>query len=209
MTHQLYISTTPSLLFGLIFLGAGNRDDAFDNNFNSHFGAVTFLLISAMFGPAEAAMLAFPFERPMFMREYATGTCALQHVTLLCFAILRCAILCHTMLYYTMSCYTMLYYVMLCYTILYYTILYYTILSYYAKLCCAKLYFVMLCYTMLYHILLYYTMLCYAMARHDGSTTKMNSISIVYAPFAFVSSVMLILHCDQFIHSQIALRHIS
>ena len=28
-----------------------------------------------MFGPAQSVMLAFPFERPMFMREYATGTC--------------------------------------------------------------------------------------------------------------------------------------
>ena len=162
MTHQLYISTTPSLLFGLIFLGAGNRDDAFDNNFNSHFGAVTFLLISAMFGPAEAAMLAFPFERPMFMREYATGTCALQHVTLLCFAILRCAILCHTMLYYTMSCYTMLYYVMLCYTILYYTILYCHIMLNYAVLN-----YTLSCSAIQCYIIFCYTILCYAMLWQD------------------------------------------
>ena len=37
-----------------------------------------------MFGPAQSVMLAFPFERPMFMREYATGTCKLQHATLVC-----------------------------------------------------------------------------------------------------------------------------
>ena len=120
MTNLLCISTTSSLLFGLIFLGAGNRDDAKDNNFNSHFGAITFVLIMAMFGPAEAAMLAFPFERPMFMREYATGTCALQHVTLL-----RYAILCHITLSYTMS---MLCYTMLCHTMLYYGMLYYATL---------------------------------------------------------------------------------
>jgi hypothetical protein len=64
-----------SVIFGLIFLGAGGRDDSSDVNFNSHFGAITMVLISAMFGPAQSVMLAFPFERPMFLREFATGTC--------------------------------------------------------------------------------------------------------------------------------------
>jgi hypothetical protein len=31
------------------------------------------VLISSMFGPAQSVMLAFPFERPMFLREFATG----------------------------------------------------------------------------------------------------------------------------------------
>lgn len=76
----------PSLIFGLIFLNAGNRDDSNESNFYSHFGAITMVLISAMFGPAQSVMLAFPFERPMFLREYATGTCKcsiVQYVTLL------------------------------------------------------------------------------------------------------------------------------
>lgn len=77
MISPFITSVSSSLLFGLIFLGAGNRDDAMDNNFNSHFGAITFVLISAMFGPAQSVMLAFPFERPMFMREFATGTCTI------------------------------------------------------------------------------------------------------------------------------------
>ena len=30
--------------------------------------------ISSMFGMAQPVMLAFPFERPLFLREYSTGT---------------------------------------------------------------------------------------------------------------------------------------
>jgi len=63
-----------NILFGLVFLNAGNRDDSNPTNFNTHFGALVMVTISSMFGPSQAVMLAFPFERPMFMREYATGT---------------------------------------------------------------------------------------------------------------------------------------
>ena len=63
-----------NLLFGLIWLGAGNEDDSQVINFNAHFGAITMVTISSMFGSAQPVMLMFPFERPMFMREYATGT---------------------------------------------------------------------------------------------------------------------------------------
>eukprot|EP01006_Ploeotia_vitrea_P057305 TRINITY_DN68164_c8_g6_i1.p1 TRINITY_DN68164_c8_g6~~TRINITY_DN68164_c8_g6_i1.p1 ORF type:complete len:630 (+),score=-19.30 TRINITY_DN68164_c8_g6_i1:51-1940(+) len=63
-----------NLLFGLIFLGAGDRNNANNTNFSAHFGAVTMVTISSMFGSAQPAMLEFPFERPMFMREYVTGT---------------------------------------------------------------------------------------------------------------------------------------
>lgn len=64
-----------NVLFGIIFLNAGGRDDSDDANFNAHFGAITMVLIDSMFGPAQSVMLAFPYERPMFLREYATGTC--------------------------------------------------------------------------------------------------------------------------------------
>jgi len=63
-----------NLLFGLIFYNAGGGDDSDRTNFNSHFGAVTMILIASMFGAAQPVMLLFPFERPMFMREYSTGT---------------------------------------------------------------------------------------------------------------------------------------
>jgi hypothetical protein len=64
-----------NLLFGLIFKDAAGRDDSQSVNFNSHFGAVTMVMISGMFGAAQPVMLGFPFERPMFLREYSTGTC--------------------------------------------------------------------------------------------------------------------------------------
>lgn len=76
-----------NLLFGLIFLNAGGRDNGDTTNFNSHFGAMTMVLISGMFGSAQPVMLSFPFERPMFLREYSTGTCkfSLDHWKLVCF----------------------------------------------------------------------------------------------------------------------------
>eukprot|EP00981_Chlorochromonas_danica_P014791 scaffold8849_cov159-Ochromonas_danica.AAC.1 len=62
------------LLFGLIFLGVGGKDYSNGSNITNHFGGITQLLISSMFGSAQPVMLSFPFERPTFMREYATGT---------------------------------------------------------------------------------------------------------------------------------------
>ena len=61
-------------LFSLIFMDAGDKDDSIPSNLNSHFGAITMITISTMMGSAQPIMLAFPFERPMFMREYTTGT---------------------------------------------------------------------------------------------------------------------------------------
>lgn len=74
LTARFGITIFLSIIFGVIFLNAGGRDDSIDVNFNSHFGAITMVLISSMFGPAQSVMLAFPFERPMFLREFATGT---------------------------------------------------------------------------------------------------------------------------------------
>lgn len=62
------------ILFSLIFKGAGGRDDSDQNNFNSHYGALTMVSISTMFGSAQPTLLQFPFERPLFLREYSTGT---------------------------------------------------------------------------------------------------------------------------------------
>jgi hypothetical protein len=64
-----------NFLFGLIFLNAGKRDNADNEAFNTHVGAITMVTISSMFGAAQPTMLEFPFDRPMFMREYVTGTC--------------------------------------------------------------------------------------------------------------------------------------
>lgn len=63
-----------NVLFGIIFFNAGSKDDSDPNNFNSHFGALTMMTISAMFGTAQPILLSFPFERPTFLREYSTGS---------------------------------------------------------------------------------------------------------------------------------------
>lgn len=62
------------ILFSLIFKGAGGRDDSDTENFSSHYGALTMVSISTMFGSAQPTLLQFPFERPLFLREYSTGT---------------------------------------------------------------------------------------------------------------------------------------
>jgi ABC-type multidrug transport system permease subunit len=61
-------------LFGLIFYNAASRDNADNTNFTAHFGSITMCLISSMFGGAQPVLLAFPYERPMFLREHSTGT---------------------------------------------------------------------------------------------------------------------------------------
>jgi len=63
------------LLYGLIFMNAGSWDNADADNFNSHVGALSMTTIMAMFGTAQSILLTFPAERPMILREYATGTC--------------------------------------------------------------------------------------------------------------------------------------
>ena len=73
------VTVVMNLIFGLIFLNAGNRDDSVSDNFSNHFGAAAMACIFAMFGNAQSVMLAFPFQRPMFMREYSTGTCKLMY----------------------------------------------------------------------------------------------------------------------------------
>ena len=72
---RFVISGILNLLFGLIFLNAGSRGNDTNDDFNTHFGAVAQVLISGMFASAQTVMLSFPFERPMFLREYSTGTC--------------------------------------------------------------------------------------------------------------------------------------
>ncbi len=64
-----------NLLFGLIFLNAGGQDNADNTDFNAHVGALSMVMIFTLFGSAQQIMLSFPFERPMFLREYTTGTC--------------------------------------------------------------------------------------------------------------------------------------
>jgi hypothetical protein len=67
------ISIFLGILIGTIFLDVGNSDSAEQVNINSHFGALVIVMLTAMFGTAQPALLAFPEERPVFLREYSTN----------------------------------------------------------------------------------------------------------------------------------------
>lgn len=60
-------------LIGVIFLNVGETNSADLDNLQSHFGALVMVLLMSMFGTAQPALLAFPEERPVFLREYSTN----------------------------------------------------------------------------------------------------------------------------------------
>jgi hypothetical protein len=65
-----------NLLYGLIFYQTGKIGNNSDpNKFNAHFGALMMIMMFSLFGTAQSVILTFPFERPMVLREYVTGTC--------------------------------------------------------------------------------------------------------------------------------------
>lgn len=58
---------------GVIFLDVGKADSALPQNLNSQFGALIMVILLSMFGTAQPALLSFPEERPVFLREYSTN----------------------------------------------------------------------------------------------------------------------------------------
>jgi len=62
-----------SVLIGVIFLDAGRRNPEDFMNFQAHFGAMIMILMLSMFSTAMPSLLAFPEERPVFLREYSTN----------------------------------------------------------------------------------------------------------------------------------------
>lgn len=75
LVARIGITAFLNILYGLIFLKAGSRDNGNTDDFNTHVGAMSMLVIFALFGSGQSVLLAFPFERPMILREYVTGTC--------------------------------------------------------------------------------------------------------------------------------------
>ena len=68
-----------SLLFGGVFFQVGKASSltsaAFlDSQVMSYVGAVTFVCIQAMFANVQPILIAFPKERPIFIREYSGGS---------------------------------------------------------------------------------------------------------------------------------------
>lgn len=62
-----------NVLFGWIFFDAANPNNAKYTTY-SHFGALTNIFISALFGASQPPLLTFPLERVVFLREYSTHT---------------------------------------------------------------------------------------------------------------------------------------
>jgi ABC-type multidrug transport system ATPase subunit len=75
MAGRFGVTIVMNLILGLIYLNAGSRDNGDNDSFSGHVGCVAMLTIFAMMGSAQGVMLAFPFERPLLLREYVTGTC--------------------------------------------------------------------------------------------------------------------------------------
>jgi len=67
------LTTFLGVLVGIIFYDVGASDSAINSNLQSHFGAMIMVLLMSMFGTAQPALLAFPAERPVFLREYSTN----------------------------------------------------------------------------------------------------------------------------------------
>ena len=69
---RFLFTTFLSLLIGVIFLDVGKADPALNANINSQFGAIVIVMLMAMFGSAQPELIAFPEQRPIFLREYST-----------------------------------------------------------------------------------------------------------------------------------------
>lgn len=72
-----------NLIVGAVFQGAADWSDVADAEKNpaelitksrEHFGAIVQIFIGAMFGLAQPALISFPIERPVFIREYLLHT---------------------------------------------------------------------------------------------------------------------------------------
>ncbi len=74
LISRFAISIFLNLLYGLVFLNAARGSAADPSAFRSRAGALTLVTISIMFGTAQAQILAFPSERPVFLREYEAGS---------------------------------------------------------------------------------------------------------------------------------------
>lgn len=62
-----------SFLLGIIFYDVGSKSLDKFVNIQSHFGGLVMVLMLGMFGTAQPSLLAFPDERPVFLREYSTN----------------------------------------------------------------------------------------------------------------------------------------
>lgn len=57
-----------NLIIALVYLDAGNKD------IQTHISALRFLIITCMLSGGMSTLTNFPLERPIFIREYDSGT---------------------------------------------------------------------------------------------------------------------------------------
>lgn len=75
---RLGITAALSVVCGCVFWQIGDKDLANPTNYNAHVAMTVFTIIIATNISAHGAILVYPFERPVFLREYDTGTCKSQ-----------------------------------------------------------------------------------------------------------------------------------
>lgn len=73
VTARFGITIFLGVLVGIIFFQVGKTDPNVASNLQSRFGGLIMVLMMSMFGTAQPALLAFPAERPVFLREYSTN----------------------------------------------------------------------------------------------------------------------------------------
>jgi ABC-type multidrug transport system ATPase subunit/ABC-type multidrug transport system permease subunit len=72
MTINVCLTAFLSGVFGVIFFQVGAQDRSTFLVLQSQLGALVNVLISTMMGQAQAALMIFSSERPLFLREYST-----------------------------------------------------------------------------------------------------------------------------------------
>jgi len=70
---RLGFTTVLATLIGIVFFDVGELPRDVSKNINSQFGALTMICMAGMMGTAQPALLTFPQERPVFLREYSTN----------------------------------------------------------------------------------------------------------------------------------------
>jgi ABC-type multidrug transport system permease subunit len=70
---RLGISGFLAAMVGVIYWGVGESDPANQFNLTSQLGAIMILMVFSILGCAQPAILFFPEERPIFVREYSTN----------------------------------------------------------------------------------------------------------------------------------------
>ena len=79
---KIRITIVLNILFGTIFYQSGNVDNSTMDKFAEHSGAVTLIVLFNLVGAGQGMILSLPYEIPMILREYATGTCKLSNCLL-------------------------------------------------------------------------------------------------------------------------------